>query len=285
MNEKKEINIMYGLPGSGKTHFSREASKKEGGIYIDLDYEWNFGFTYRKRTDENIKKLFFNIWRTINKSNNRKIYVDGLFTTKKSIVKFLSQGWDCSGTIIIHTWNLDRETCLKNDCGRREKSSGVSIRNMPYDELNSIDDLLSDVTTESKNSFDFQIVKHKVVEKPEWNQYFSNAGISIGYGPASNLMVANNLAGDQAVISSIIESDSGYGSLSSVYDEIRNYMDELYDLLEKVKPGITMKDAREIVKNCISFKEGFETDYYGSSSKWIRFFFSLPDAYDMLQHL
>jgi hypothetical protein len=138
----------------------------------------------------------------------------------------------------IHFWKENRELCLKNDEGRRKKTSGVTIRNAPLEyPVISIPDI------------DFEIVEHEVYEKNYYEKKF------ISY---PNILVSQrwSIGGNWR------DCWGGEGKIDS--QEPKEF-EEFDNLLEEICPNITFLQYQKLRKCCVTCEEDYENDYYGGT--------------------
>ena len=140
---KVEINILMGLPGSGKSTWRIKNTPSINNRFYGRhssfccdDYLWNENCTYnygRYKTIPEIIKRNLDIDR-----DSEFVCIDGLFTTNTQIQEVIDVVHTClpkfrndeDFVIVIHHWKEDREACLHNDKYRRELSSTTSIKNL-----------------------------------------------------------------------------------------------------------------------------------------------------------
>jgi len=121
------INVLVGLPGSGKTFFAKKRVKTLNYFYVDGDQFLN----------NPIEKLIDYIKSEENK--HTKIIVDGLFLTRKIQQIFIDAFSDNgnNGKIIFTYFSPDREACLYNDKKRnREINAEITIKNAKIERPN-----------------------------------------------------------------------------------------------------------------------------------------------------
>jgi predicted kinase len=106
----REIFVLCGLPGSGKTYFSQQQGIKR----IDVD-SW---MKDKRDIEEELKHL--------HQLEVESFILDGLFLTNKDYQKILSIFQ--KDKVNFHFWEPNREICLYNDKGRREKNAAITIK-------------------------------------------------------------------------------------------------------------------------------------------------------------
>lgn len=109
----KKVLILCGLPGSGKSTFANNFKDKHKIIY-NVD-EWVLS-----------KKPIQNLLSTIRDKNDNNTHIlDGLFLNNNSYKNTLQ--YFKNDTVEFHYWFPNRDICLHNDKGRREKDSSITI--------------------------------------------------------------------------------------------------------------------------------------------------------------
>ena len=107
-----DIELLIGLPGSGKSTYAK-SQKSKNTLVICIDDERWHAKTIQDAIRSGIKGI--NV-------NTKKIILDGLFLNEKEItdaLTFIAEYFD-NVSVTIHWWNENRDSCLKNDGGRRE---------------------------------------------------------------------------------------------------------------------------------------------------------------------
>ena len=206
------------------------------------------------------------------------VVLDGLFLTNNDIfnaITFFSEYASCGGIeVIVHRWNEDRETCVKNDGGRREKKSTGTILNATYEEVDveALNNRLQKYG--AKNIKVTEVVRHDVVLKPDWIRYFKACA---DFGRDGKLRSATWSLGG--------EYGSCYGGTSRSDGEEPLDFDELDNLLDKKCPELKYRDYREIKKKCISTEETTQSEYYGGYTNYMNWVCDLKKMYDLLHEL
>ena len=132
MESIEKIILTVGLPGSGKTAFCEKylkdnSDKKVNHIEFDkyrrTSYGKNIGFEtiLLKRMKEYTDEIL--LLDTLLLSNYSVIYSINILKDNFENIDNID--------IEIHYWNLDRESCLYNDKGRRDKNSELTVNYSP----------------------------------------------------------------------------------------------------------------------------------------------------------
>ena len=275
MEKNKVINvdIMMGLPGSGKSTFAKEMMEKDGNaLIVDVDSQSeNYGGNIYSGVCDCIHRHMY--------PRHRRVILDGLFLTTENLmsgieatvtaIKKIRSGWDKALTcnVTIHRWDEDRETCLKNDGGRREKSSAITILNAPYEEP------CIPVINEVTGIDNISIVRHKVVLKGDWELYYRKKDVEAKDGMLySCWWITGGSYGN-------CYDDSHY-SISS--DEPLEFT-ELHEFLENNYPMLSFSQYREISHECVSVETMEEGCYYGGSEESMRWVCNLEKMYKLLK--
>lgn len=252
-NEKLEIVLCVGLPGSGKTYFLKNNYPNNRSTF-DEDYEFlsdddkiDIVKTIGSRIRSNFQYL-----RIYNEL--RPVIIDCLITTNSELNKVIDKIYETSikeGVsdrihFVIHFWKENRELCLYNDKGRRrEKSSEISIKNLPleYPIVNNPD-------------IDYEIIEHDVIAAPSLNIYFNKYKDS-----QKNHFVLTS------------ESWSAGGSWGNCWgnsgtispDPVPQSFKEFDEMLEKLCPDISFMTYKKLYNETVTIEERSEHDYYGGT--------------------
>ena len=255
-NKDKILKITYGLPGSGKTSYSRK-------LYDDnRDYgrsSWNIldsdNIFYNERFNKSMKdriKLFVSSVKSYsNDSDNRNLIIDGLFTTNDSLIAMLNT----IGTIILKKFdkiiivefNEDRDACLWNDIGR-EKDATISIKNMDYESVD-LDNLISNF-----KDFNFEIEKKVVERKNIIKRYLDDRNAILDYIESDTYTTGGNWRdcwGGGGEFDTESRSDADFYVLKELLKKLK------IDDIDSVYYSIIEDDS------LICVEEGSESDYYG----------------------
>lgn len=266
-----KLKILMGLPGSGKTTFAKEYAKnnnKSSVIHVD-NIRNSYLYMWDKPLSEVIRYGSSYIPRTCN-----NLVIDGLILTNKDIADAIIAATEYFNItdIEIHHWDEDRETCLKNDGGRREVSSATTILNAPYEEVD-----INKINSEMKKYEieDIKIINHKVQLKPDWIRYTKPYAI---------------IDDDGKLRSGSWCTGGSYGNcwdshLSPVSPEAPCEFTALDELLEGICPNISFLHYKKIMKECVETEETYESDYYGGGTNHMNYVCDLEKMYKIIKEL
>ena len=236
-----EVQILHGLPGSGKTYYSEKLAQEKKDEEVNVVH-----------LDDALLKGKIIDWDT------DICILDGLFLTNESIIsaiKKLKEYKHMKLDIIVVCWNENRELCLKNDQFRRKQTSKDTILKAPFEDV--------DVSLiEKQTGFKVKIINKEVVLKPDYMIVLEENNIQGVKG--------DYLFSDSWTISGETRSyDDNWEPVYHTFsgDERPSDFEGLYSFLEVLKPDLTALQLRYIQKNLIEYEEYEEyeeKDYYSS---------------------
>jgi hypothetical protein len=270
MIDTKRLIILQGLPGSGKTEFAKGQKIDSAGrdiFVIHLDdvrekYGWGSRYGVSNCIKDGLKSY----------RGQGTILLDGLFLTNDDIynaICYVDSHLVCRMDVLIHRWNEDRATCVKNDGGRREKKSTGMILNATYEEVD-VEGL--NKRLEGRDIAIAQVIRHDVKLKPDWVRCFKSCDVVSFDGKLRSGKWS--LGG---------EHGSCYGGRSYSEGEEPLEFYELDDLLDDKWPDLRLRHYRKIKRACVSTEEHTEDEYYGGYTTYMNWVCDLEKMYNMLE--
>ena len=279
------LHIMYGLPGSGKTHLAYQMQGKSQNSQnfiqiINLDILAKLANNNWKTIGENaVEKTGF--WKYI-----EELAIDGLFLNTKDLEDFLesflealenmnqSKDFDFRPIMIkdvtIHAFQEDRETCLYNDLGRREVHSAITIQNAPYEMPNRLE-----LQTKFPN-LPIQIKEYEVVRKKETKTLKDKVYEQNEF----DLKICSERWSTGGTVCDC------YGGHYNVREEEPlepEDFSELNEILYRIYPNMSEKDYNWIWNTVVSEIEDSDSDYYGGVEYFSYFEVELEELFQALK--
>ncbi len=307
-----ELNILVGLPGSGKTYFAKNNYEKpeyshNGKCIINVeDYkELPLAQAVNKACDNSDIKSYCGELFGCAPYNIVYLCVDGLFTTKdvikeliKEIVGYINincaklsyaDSNDYLIRVVIHQWNKDIEACIHNDRMRiknneRTQSSENTIKNIPYDNINKRD-FETILSIDSVN-----IVKHKVKYITNYNLIFEPLiGIDRNHSYGGHTYNHNVPVKTKYMYSEEWSGGGDYGTCwgsgGKISPETPNNFDEFDNLIFQLCPTLSFINYKKLLNECVDVETTQEYDYYGGCEIKNRWRCDMKKLYDMLKSL
>lgn len=263
-----KVLILMGLPGSGKTFFA-ETYRETCGFYcskqdvnhIHIDQMVNSRFSACKDAADAIQKGY--------KRTARINILDGLFLTNQDVIKAIRSLPEKAESVEIHYWSPDKEACLYNDCGRRNKPAKAAIQGAEMELLDK------DMIKEQADIETLNVIYHKVEKKPLWKK------------KVEELMV--NVQDGRYIYS---ETWSLGGEYGNCWDSSMTPVDgdpepaeftELDQILEAVCPELTIRQYKDIYREYVGIKEKYESDYYGGGITYAYYCCNLEKLFNFLE--
>ena len=279
------IEILVGLPGSGKTYYATHlnacTSKNLFVHRVDFDeyYPVHPGIKTLLKKHGAYNEVFY--------FNEKSLLVfDGLFTTRDAqeriVDEWISQVFakedqekTCKSNIKFIYFKLNREACLKNDSYRdKERSARITIKQMPLDKP----DIEWFKNKYKDERFTFEIEEREVyamnnydgIFKPLRNSYWSG---KLGY---------DVMTSDSWRTGGTLCSYDGWTSEVEPEKQPQTFT-EFDDLLEKLCPNISFLTYKKLYSACVTIEDDYENDYYGGRQYYSRYCCKVNLLYEMLK--
>lgn len=249
--KSKRITVLYGLPGSGKSTYANEAF----ATVIDADAV-ALDSTIPK--NNKLASLVGKVEGALSNKYTRAVVIDGLFTTNAQLrallnaLSVLTVKWQITYKLVW--WGEDREACLINDQGRRDKNSIISIKNLPFEEPNPA--IVPEFFVAGNVAIKLKVVCPPPVEK---------------WARSLNLKDINGIDYQKLELKS--QSWSLGGTIGSCWGDRKTTISpesplefiEFDELLGQVYPNISFLQYKEIKRFCCQINQWTDKDYYGGS--------------------
>lgn len=145
----KKLLVLCGLPGSGKTTFAQKLMFEKNAYYFDGDAV----VTENQNLQDFLLKIKCVYEESIN--NQRDLILDGLFLTNEDYLRLTE--YFSEYPLEFHFWQENRQLCLENDYGRREKNAAVTIKYAPLEKP------LEETFKKINNLV--EVVEHQIIRK------------------------------------------------------------------------------------------------------------------------
>ena len=277
------IEILIGLPGSGKTHYAKENGACvddywSGSIistkvsYVNFDHRHYAGKNVNYVLNDKFAREIIEKPRLYKNYNVNHWIFDGLFLTnaaQRALILAIQQANKTNRHIKIQFvyFNEDRETCLFNDKQRnREELADITIKSATYEKPN-INELKRDFPDMEFSIIEKEVHKMNVYEcvfKP--HESFSNKDKM-----QSDYWSRGGSWGDCWGNSGSISPDPQPSSFT-----------EFDELLEEICPNITFLQYKKLYNECVTVEEDGHGDYYGGYEYTSYFQCDLKKLYEMM---
>lgn len=274
-----------GLPGSGKSVYANKMAED-----YHLHYPKVIHFDDFINSETGLVNLQ-DAWHTLNGENDNVIF-DGLFIDNHQIAVAIASYLEymCDDTdwgeyeywakvpinIEIHHWNEDRETCIKNDRGRRQLNSESDIRRMDYEDVD-IDNIKHNIICNTSNVFKnitITTIEHTVKEYTRFEKLFQP------WLDDSNNYEQHILTTNWWCTGGEWHDCWGGGGANRPDDPLE--FTEFDKILETLCPNITFLQYKKIRSECVELENDTSHGYYGSYEYQSRWKCDLKELYNLL---
>lgn len=264
----RNITILYGLPGSGKTFYTKRLENDWTSIVHMDDYIVDGKYKPISEVLSSLKGIL-----------KRNLVIDSLITTQKKLEDIIKETYDfferCGGArhdLTVVYWNEDRDACRENINRRADgRNVSVTINNIQFEEVDE-DRIRGFVYNMDKNvhlSF-----KHRYVFKDNnWNNNFL---------PLIDNDNGKYIYSKEWSRGGTLCSWGGYEETIEP-DEQPESFEEFDELLEKICPTITFLQYKKIFSECVDIDEFWLSDYYGGTEYKSRYRLDVKKLYDILR--
>ena len=294
------VEILVGLPGSGKTYY---ADNKE--LTYKRDYPCS---TYTKALDKrqvNTVKLDFDKYKgkypelvsilgvytydeVFTFHQESLVICDGLFLTNEAQEKLVNEwaelfneegGKNKSNKLNIKFvyFKENREGCLSNDSYReKERRADITIKHSPFEKPNI--ETIKEKFNQGNINFEIEekevyvMTKYEGTFKPLRNEYWSER-------------LGKDILASERWSTGGNVCDCWGGDYSVRPDEAPESFEEFDKLLEKHCPNVTFLKYKNIYNKCVTIEEDHEDDYYGGREYFNLYCCNLEKLYEMLTEL
>ena len=276
-----DIEILVGLPGSGKTYYAKHSGDRPNVWVHHVDFDEYHpvhpGIAALLKKHGRYNEVFLFHDRSL-------LILDGLFTTHAAQERVVDE-WielfnendpdkDCWSNIKFIFFKEDREACLVNDSFReKERSAHITIEHSALDkpDIEKFKEKYNDerFTFEIEEKEVHKMNQYEGVLLPLKNKYWSD---KLGY----DVMVSDSWRTGGTLCS--------YDGWSSEIEPEKqpSSFEEFDDLLEKLCPNISFLTYKKMFNDCVTVEDGYENDYYGGTQYYSLYCCRLKRLYELL---
>ncbi len=258
------IKILCGLPACGKTFYANSI-RDCNTVVVDCDSL--FGLKNKK----NLSDIYNYIANHLYGHYKRKtVVLDGLFLSMDfvvSIIEYLHKSFKNEFSFEIEYWPEDRDTCLKNDNGRREIASRTTIEKGILDEM-------TEAELKNRTGLTVPVHIHKTVLKEEYKMMVDNM-----------TEFSRSIKEERYLYSSewYVNADNPSEVFISKEEKVPSDFIELDEVLEKYFPNITYLQYKRLKRECVELDDFEENDYYTGTVYKARYRCDLKKLYQFIK--
>lgn len=267
----KNITILYGLPGSGKTFYTERLKHTCYSTIVHMD-DYIVDGKYKSITEvlSGLKGLI-----------QEYLVIDSLITTQKKLEEIIKETHDffennggVRQNLTIVCWNENRDACRENIKRRADgRNVSVTIDNIPFEEVDEdrIRRFVYDMDRNVQLSF-----KHRCVfTNGNWDLYFQPLIDDI-WNEENKYYYSEDWS---------CGGDWGdcWGRHGDIEPDEKPEFTDFYKLLEDVCPNISFIQYKRIFNECVEIEEFEESDYYGGTEYKSRYKLDVKKCYEMLR--
>lgn len=271
---KKTLHITMGLPGSGKTSWSRKFDKSNNdNVYnssqcIEMD---KLGATSSKTIRERV------IEHILAYSRYEHVIVDSFMSSSEQLKGLLNDVIPKAPytEVIVHYWEPNVEACLWNDRGRRDQSSSTSIKNATLEKVDP-EEISAHIKTLSEREIKVKLETHITTMKPDWEVFYEEVCKEIAWKNDKGEICSSSwcLGGDW------VDCWGSRGGVSA--ESTPATFREFDEIIEKVCPEISFMKYKKLWNSLVSTEEFGKSDFYGGHTNNAYFCFKVEKLYNAL---
>lgn len=266
-----KLYVMMGLPGSGKSTEANRMAAEVPKSHVHVLHIDELRSSFRYRQNAPLRSIINSELSRVQSKLNHVILDGPVFTNEDlfQAITAVAPSFKKMKVIVYH-WNEDRDTCLKNDGGRRDVSSATTIMNAPYEDVDvaGLNERLKDWNAEIT-----KVVEKRVSVKPGWQRNFRHSGVWIDQ--------------DMKIRSDKWCTGGSYGNcwdnqLRPVSPEKALSFQELDKMLLHLAPNLSFLQYKVINDSCVSQEESYDSDYYGGGTSYLNWVCDLQKLHEKL---
>jgi hypothetical protein len=267
----KNITILYGLPGSGKTFYTKRLNDPWYYTIVHMD-DYIVDGKYKSITE---------VLSGLKGSIKKYLVIDSLITTQKKLEEIIKETHDFfenSGgaryDLKIVYWNENRDACRENIKRRADgRNVSVTIDNIPFEEVD--EDRIRKFVYDMDRNVQLSFKHRNVFTNGNWDLYFQPL-IDNSWGEENNKYYYSEYWSRGGTWGNC------WGGKGDIKPDEQPEFNTFDNLLEYVCPNISYIQYKNIFKECVEIDEYKESDYYGGTEYKSRYKFDVRKCYEIL---